>query len=88
MIKKDEKDNQLIIITNENTTYMFDKNRKIVYDNLQTGIKINYDIMSINKNNLFIILNQLFDDYYKMIEKFEIKCMLDRKNNTKWRELK
>ena len=88
MIKKDEEDNPLIKITNENTTYMFDKNRMVVYDNLQTGIKVNYDITSINKDNLFIILGQLFEDYYKMIERFKAQCKLDRKGNTKWRELK
>ena len=88
MLKKNEEDNHLIKIENDNKVYFFDLNKMIIYDNLNNGIRVNRDITKLNRNNLFIMLNQLYEDYYKAIERFEILCTLDEKGNSKWRELK
>lgn len=88
MLKNNEKDNHLITLKNDNKTYMFDSKKKIVYNNSGTGIMVNYDITTINKNNLFIILDQLFEDYTMMIGRFATMCILESKGDIELCRLK
>lgn len=75
-------------ISNNKYYYQYDKRNMIVYNNKGIGLKIDFDITKSNKDNLIIMLNGLFDDYKKIVNKFNTLCKIDAEGNSKWIELK
>lgn len=78
----------LCTISNNKYYYQYDKRNMIVYNNKGIGLKIDFDITKSNKDNLIIMLNGLFDDYKKIVNKFNTLCKIDAEGNSKWIELK
>lgn len=88
LINRELNNRDLITISDDKDAYTFDANNMIVYNNMGIGIKVPYDISKVNRNNALIILNELFEDYYKIIDKYNAQCLFDKKGNSKWRKLK
>lgn len=65
-------------------SYFYDKNKKIIIDNMGTYIKIKEDISGVNKDNLILYLNDLFDSYYAIVDKFNLDCKYDKIENIVW----
>ena len=64
--------------------YYFNPNRNTVSDSLGNEIKVKYNITEINKNNLGIYLDDLFKDYYQIIQNFNHDCEYDSVDNITW----
>lgn len=88
LLNEDKEGKQFVSFENEEVKYLYDFHNSIVYDKLNTGIKINYDIRKISKDNIIQMLDQLFNDYYKLVDKFEIQCSIDEEQKGKWHRLK
>lgn len=88
MLRGLESNKNLYTISNNKYFFQFDKQNMIVYNNKGIGIKIDFDIAKSNKDNLIILLNGLFDDYSKIISKFNTLCRIDAEGRSKWIELK
>lgn len=87
LISKEMNDKNIFVIEGKDTVYKYDTVNSIVYNNMGVGINIDYDIRKINKNNVLIVLEDLFNDYYKMMDKFNIQCSIDKKGNNTRRRL-
>lgn len=88
LMNEDKNTKQCIKFSNGKERYIYDYINNIIYDKLNTGIKLHYDVRKISKDRVFIMLEQLFRDYYTMIGKFDIQCVIDKEQKGKWHRLK
>ncbi|MDY6324390.1 MAG: helix-turn-helix domain-containing protein [Catonella sp.] len=77
-------DNRIKIASGNSIVYYFDKERKIFSDSKGTDIPLDVNISGVNEKNLGLYLNDLFEGYYKITEKFKRDCELDVKENITW----
>ena len=88
MIKKETSNNNLIRIEGDDEVFVYNPETMIVTDSKRTNIKLPYDISTLRKDNLAIILSELYEDHYKSMKRFISLCELNKKGTGKWRRLK
>ena len=69
---------------NEDTVYYYDATRKTVSDKAGNEIIISEDPDNVKKQNLVIYLEELFEEFYRIQNKFNKDCKLDREENILW----
>lgn len=74
----------LQLIKSNTRDYYYDSINNIVYDSYSNGIKIKYDLNKINKHNICIYLDKLFDKYYIIQDSFNKDCEYDLKEDIIW----
>lgn len=77
----------LIEISDMEHYYYFDPLTYTVYNKKGDSINIGYDILKVNRNNLLIFLEDIFNDYQRLKNEFIIRCTADRKENIEWRRV-
>lgn len=82
-----ENGKELIEISDIEHTYYYDPLTKTVYNKNGDSINFGYDILKVNKNNLLIFLEDVFEDYQHIKKEFIIRCTADRKENIEWRRV-
>lgn len=88
MIKKETSNNDLITIEADDEVFIYNTETMIVTDSKGTNIKLPYDISTLKKENLVIILSELYEEYYRSMKRFVSLCELNKKGTGKWRQLK
>ena len=74
----------LQLIKSNTRDYYYDSINNIVYDSYSNGVKIKYDLNKINKHNICIYLDKLFDKYYIIQDSFNKDCEYDLKEDIIW----
>ncbi len=64
--------------------FYYDEDRKILYDMKGTGIPVNEDLKGVKKENLILYLEDLFEGYYEIREKFERDVRYDKVEDIIW----
>lgn len=64
--------------------YYYNSLRKTVSDNLGNSIIVSQDLNKVKDQNLALYLNDLFEDYYAILEKFNNDCKMDLENDIIW----
>lgn len=78
-------DATLIKIAGKNDkTYYYDKNQKCVLDMFGNKIYIKEDLVEIKEQNLVLYLEELFDGFYEIQEKFNRDCRCDKEEDILW----
>ena len=67
-----------------NKKYYYNANKKTISDTKGNEIKINIDLSEVNKNNLEIYLEDMFNDFYSIQKKFEEDCKYDLIDGITW----
>ena len=67
-----------------NGTIYYDELQKTVSDSIGNEIKISEDLSEIKPENLPIYLEDLFNDFYEIQEKFNRDCRYDKKEDIIW----
>ncbi len=72
------------IIKRKKYTFYIDQCENAVYDEKGTKILLTNDISRINRHNLGVYLEFLFDEHYKSKNDFEERCKIDETDNIEW----
>jgi len=72
------------VIRGQKGTYRYDETRNTVSDSLGNEIRISEKLKEVKDRNLAIYLDDLFEDYHHIKEKFERDCRLDREEDILW----
>lgn len=82
--------NTLWKITGANgITYYYDKNKRTVIDMRGNSIMVQEDLKEIKEQNLILYLQDLFEGFYAVQEKFNRDCRFDKGDDiiwTRWEE--
>ena len=65
-------------------TIYYDELKKTVFDSIGNEIKITEDLSEIKPENLPIYLEDLFNDFYEIQEKFNRDCRYDKTEDIIW----
>lgn len=65
-------------------TFYYDRVRQMVYDEQGNGIAVEEDLNEVKEANLAIYLEDLFESYYEIRNKFNRDCRLDRDDDIIW----
>lgn len=65
-------------------TFYYDKNQKCVLDIRGNKIYIQEDLDEIKKQNLSLYLEDLFEGFYEIQEKFNRDCRYDKEEDILW----
>ena len=84
LILPSEKKEYVKIVKNDKNYYLDKKNKK-VGDALGNWIFFQEDIDNIVKENLALYIENLFEDYYKIVKKFNNDLFYDKKEKIIWR---
>lgn len=84
LILPSEKKEYVKIVKNDKNYYLDMKNKK-VGDALGNWIFFQEDIDNIVKENLALYIENLFEDYYKIVKKFNNDLFYDKKEKIIWR---
>lgn len=68
--------------------YYYDEENMTLSDKEGNIIKIYENLEGISDNNLRIYLDDLFHDFYKMINEFKIECQVDKVDKIEWSDFK
>jgi len=69
--------------------YYYDKNKRTVTDMRGNSIMVQEDLMEIKEQNLILYLQDLFEGFYAVQEKFNRDCRFDKEDDiiwTRWEE--
>lgn len=66
------------------TVYYYDITKKTVADMRGNIIMIQEDLKEINQQNLALYLEELFEDFYRIQDKFNRDCRLDKEEDILW----
>jgi len=64
--------------------YYYDRNKKTVSDMRGNTIAVQEDLESVKEQNLCLFLQDLFQDFYKIQEKFNRDCRYDKEEDILW----
>ena len=64
--------------------FYYDPSARIVSDRFGNQIRVKSDLSQVKKENLPIYLNDLFDAYYDITDRFERDCEYDAKEDIIW----
>lgn len=81
----DYKEDYEKIINNKKDCYFLDRKNKRIGDSLGNWISFNEDINNVNKENLVLYIDNLFQNYYKVIKSFDNDLFFDKKEKIIWR---
>lgn len=73
------------IVGKNHKHYFIDKNNKRVGDALGNWISFQENIQNVNKENLTLYIENLFENYYKIVKHFNDDLFFDKKNKIVWR---
>lgn len=79
-----DRDRTMIEISDMEHAFYYDPLNKTVYNKKGDGIKIDYDIFEVKKNNLLVYLEVLFEKFEEMKSNFLRDCELDKKEDITW----
>lgn len=65
-------------------TYYYDKNQKCVLDMAGNRIYIQEDLEGIKEQNLALYLDDLFERFYEIQDKFNRDCKYDKEEDILW----
>lgn len=68
-------------------TYYYDENQKIFSDELGNKIFIQEDLEGVKEQNLAIYLDEMYEDFHMIQEKFNEDCKYDKKEDILWTQL-
>ena len=69
---------------NEDAVYYYDATRKTVSDKAGNEIIVSEDPDNVKEQNLVIYLEELFEEFYRIQNKFNKDCKLDQEENILW----
>lgn len=69
---------------NNGIVYYYDKNKRTVADMRGNVIMVQEDLKEIKKQNLVLYLQDLFEDFYEIQEKFNRDCRFDKEEDILW----
>ena len=64
--------------------FYYDQTRHMVYDEQGNGIAVEEDLNEVKEANLAIYLEDLFESFYEIRNKFNRDCRLDRDDDIIW----
>lgn len=64
--------------------FYYDRNRCLVYDQLGNGVRVSENLDEVNRQNLIIYLEDLFEDFYEIQERFNRDCRYDKEEGILW----
>ena len=64
--------------------YYYDRIRQMVYDEEGNGIAVAEDLNEVKAVNLIIYLEDLFESFYEIRDKFNRDCRLDKDDDIIW----
>lgn len=64
--------------------YYYDKNQKLISDMRGNKIFIQEDLEGVKEQNLVLYLEDLFDNFYEVQEKFNRDCKYDKEEDILW----
>ena len=64
--------------------FYYDQIRQMVYDAQGNGIAVAEDLNEVKKANLVLYLEDLFDSFYEILDKFNRDCRLDKDEDIIW----
>ena len=65
-------------------SYYYDKNQKCILDIKGNRIFIQEDLEDIKEQNLVLYLDELFERFYEIQEKFDRDCKYDKQEDILW----
>lgn len=72
------------IIGKNDQTYYYDKNQKCVLDMKGNKIYIQEELEGVKEQNLVLYLDDLFERFYEIQEKFNRDCRFDKEEGILW----
>lgn len=69
---------------NNGSVFYYNPLKKSVMDPLGNEILIKEDLQDIDKQNLILYLEDLFEDFYAIRDKFDRDCYYDKKEKIRW----
>lgn len=64
--------------------YYYNHGKRSVMDHLGNEILVKEDLQEVKKGNLILYLEDLFEDFYRIQEKFNRDCYYDKQENINW----
>ena len=64
--------------------YYYDRIRQMVYDAQGNGIAVEEDLSDVKEDNLAIYIEDLFESFYEIRDKFNRDCRLDKDDDIIW----
>lgn len=77
-------DRTMMRIESSEGVFYYDPNQKTVSDSLGNSIRVQEDLTEVKKENLPLYLQELFQDFYEIQEKFNRDCRYDKTENIIW----
>ena len=72
----------------ETGTYYYDQNRHLLLDSIGNQIAIQEDLDGVPLQNLVIYIEDLFQDFYSIQEKFNRDIAYDKKDHIIWKRFR
>lgn len=73
-----------VIKTKNGQSYYYDKNQRCVLDIRGNRIYIKEDLDDIKEQNLLLYLEEMFERFYEIQEKFDRDCKYDKEEDILW----
>ena len=64
--------------------FYFNPEKRSVMDHLGNEILVKEDLQEVKKKNLILYLEDLFEDYYSIQDRFNRDCYYDKQENINW----
>ena len=64
--------------------FYYDRVRQMVYDEQGNGIAVAEDLNEVKEANLALYLEDLFESFYEILDKFNRDCRLDKDDDIIW----
>lgn len=64
--------------------YYYDRNKKIVSDARGNAIAVDEDLEGVKEQNLVLYLQELFEEFYRIQDKFNRDCRYDKEDDILW----
>ncbi|MBQ9015478.1 MAG: helix-turn-helix domain-containing protein [Firmicutes bacterium] len=77
-------ENQITVSGKEGAVYYYDRSRHLVEDARANCIHITEDLELVKEQNLGLYLDELFDAFYEIQEKFNRDCRFDQQEDILW----
>ena len=74
-------------IQGEKNVYYYHATARMVYDSKGNGIQISEPLEKVHPENLILYLEELFEAFYQIQDRFNRDCRLDQSENIIWRQL-
>lgn len=72
------------IESEDGQVFYYDRIRQMVYDEQGNGIAVTEDLNEVKEANLALYLEDLFDSFYGIRDKFNRDCRLDKDDDIIW----